>query len=172
MPTGFVLMLISLRVLPLSLQRLGERARPLPGCSGPCPALPAPVDMCVVRREPALPLHVGLGGGVLGAVLVRGLAGPPAAPALLRPLDGITGAVTLCALHVLLPAPARVPALRGEMRLLWWKAQGCAVRPGWGREEGRPGRGGRSGGALIGFLGDEVIVSGWEREGSKDILSF
>lgn len=68
---------------------------------------------------------------------MRGLDGWPAAPAVLCPLDGAAGVVSFRALHVLLPAPARMPALWGEMRLLRRKAQGRAMRPDWGRARGR-----------------------------------
>lgn len=64
---------------------------------------------------------------------MRGLDGQPAAHAVLRPLDGAVDAVSFRALHVLLPAPARMPALWGEMRLLRRKAQGRAMRPDRGK---------------------------------------
>lgn len=59
---------------------------------------------------------------------MRGLDGLPATHAVLRPLDGAVDTVSFRALHVLLPAPARMPALWGEMRLLRRKAQGRAMR--------------------------------------------
>lgn len=168
-PAGLLVLLVALRVLPFCFQRLRERTGPLPGRSRPGATLPAPVDVRVVRREPALPLHVGLRGRVLGAVLVRGLDGRPAAPAVLRSLDGAAGAVSFRALHVLLPAPARMPALWGEMRLLRRKAQGRAMRPdrGEGSGGGRVTRSGRAGLIVTGKGSTKTFI----RETDVDLMS-
>ncbi|KAG5844546.1 hypothetical protein ANANG_G00163640 [Anguilla anguilla] len=115
-------------------RRTGGAAAETPG---PRPSLLAPLDVRLVRREPALPLHLRPRGRVLGTLLVRGPAGGAGEPAVLRPLGGSARPLPPGALHVLLPAPVRLPALRGAVRLLRGEAQGRPVIP-----DERAGRGG------------------------------
>lgn len=131
MSSGFIL-LVSLCVLSLCFQRIRKWARPLQRCPRPSPALPTPVDLCVVCREPALPLHVRLWGRVLGALFMWWLHGGSPTPPLLCPLVGPPGPVALRALHVLLPTFARLPTVWGKVWLLRGKAQGGPMRPGLG----------------------------------------
>ncbi len=108
---------LALHLLPRDVQPRGQPAGSVPRRARPHQAVHLPAELHAVRREHAVPLHVRLGGRLLGPVLLRRQRG-----AVLCALAGAAGAVSAGALHVLLPTAARLPPLRRGLPVLWGEA--------------------------------------------------